>query len=80
MVLPTIVHSIILYLLFGNKEKIHEEVREIFGDSDRFCTTEDIMEMKYLECAIKETLRLYPSVPAILRNLSEDAQIGIIIS
>lgn len=36
----------------------------------------DLNEMKYLECAIKDSLRLYPSVPFIGRHLYEDVQLG----
>ena len=54
-------------------------MNDIFGDSDRFCTVEDTMEMKYLDCAIKESMRLYPSIPAIMRKLSEEVQIGILL-
>jgi cytochrome P450 family 4 len=36
----------------------------------------DLNEMKYLECCIKEALRLYPSVPVIARKIGEDIQIG----
>jgi cytochrome P450 family 4 len=51
-------------------------VDAIFGDSDRPCTAQDMTELKYLECCIKETLRIYPSLPIVLRCLTEDCNIG----
>lgn len=36
----------------------------------------ELGEMKYVECCIKEALRLYPSVPLIARHLQEDVMIG----
>lgn len=49
---------------------------ELFEGSERPCTPQDAAELKYLECCIKETLRLYPSIPGIIRTLTEDTVIG----
>ncbi|XP_017881796.1 cytochrome P450 4g15-like [Ceratina calcarata] len=55
--------------------KIHEEMDRIFKGSNRPCTFEDTLDMKYLERVILETLRLYPPVPAIARMINEDVKI-----
>jgi cytochrome P450 len=68
-----------LYLLGSHPEcqrKAQEELDSIFGGSDRHATSEDLKEMKYLECVLKESLRIYPSVPIISRDLEEDFQVG----
>lgn len=49
---------------------------EIFGDSDRPATFQDTLEMKYLERCIMETLRMYPPVPIIARQLNEEVKLG----
>ncbi|XP_064458392.1 cytochrome P450 4V2-like [Ornithodoros turicata] len=57
------------------QDKIVEELDEIFGsDTERDATMEDVRRMKYLECVLKESLRLFPSVPLIGRELQEDWQ------
>ena len=46
------------------------------GSSDREVTIEDLSKLKYLECVMKETLRLFPSAPILGRKVTEDIQIG----
>ncbi|XP_015118985.1 cytochrome P450 4C1 [Diachasma alloeum] len=64
----------------GNDEKvqnsIHQELDEVFGDSNEPVTTKQVQQLKYLERVIKEVLRLFPSATTVSRSLSEDLQIG----
>ena len=45
-------------------------------NSDRSVTMEDFKELRYMDCVIKETMRLYPIVPMFAREVSEDCTIG----
>lgn len=59
------------------QDRAFQEIDSILGgDRKRTPTMQELGEMKYLECCIKEALRLYPSVPLIARHLKEDVQIG----
>lgn len=69
-----------LFLIGHYPEKqqlIHDELDLIFGDDrDRYVTPEDLKQMKYLECALKESQRIYPSVPFVSRNCTEPFTVG----
>lgn len=51
---------------------MYEELCDIFGDTGRSMTNEDVAKMKYLERVIKETLRLFPFTIVGARITSED--------
>nr|QTM97445.1 Cytochrome P450 [Sitophilus oryzae] len=53
------------------QEKAFKEIKEISEGKDKFIYA-DLQEMRYLELIIKETLRLYPTVPFYSRNTSQD--------
>uniref|UniRef100_A0A6M2DFY9 Putative cytochrome n=1 Tax=Xenopsylla cheopis TaxID=163159 RepID=A0A6M2DFY9_XENCH len=57
------------------QDKVIQELDEIFGDSDRPATFQDTLEMKYLERCLMETLRMYPPVPIIARQVQEDLKL-----
>ncbi|CAJ0586773.1 unnamed protein product, partial [Mesorhabditis spiculigera] len=57
------------------QKKIHAELDTVFGSSNRDCTADDLKQLKYLERVIKESLRLYPSVPIFTRIVEKDVEI-----
>lgn len=68
-----------LYLLGCYPEvqrKVDKELDDVFGKSLRPVTLEDLKNLKYLDCIIKESLRIFPSVPLFARSLSEDCEVA----
>ncbi|XP_025990768.2 cytochrome P450 4C1 [Solenopsis invicta] len=67
-----------LFLLGNNldhQEKVHEELEEVFGDSEAPATVKQLPLLKYLDRVIKETLRIFPSANLISRELVEDVKL-----
>ncbi|XP_022909912.1 cytochrome P450 4C1-like [Onthophagus taurus] len=62
--------------LLGNhldlQEKVYKELKDVLGDKKCPETISELNDLQYLECCIKEALRIYPSVPIIARKLTEE--------
>ncbi|XP_053957260.1 probable cytochrome P450 4d14 [Anastrepha ludens] len=59
------------------QQKVFEELRAVIGDDkQRAMTLYDLQALQYLECVIKESMRLYPPVPTIGRHIEEDVYLG----
>ncbi|EFX88386.1 hypothetical protein DAPPUDRAFT_311388 [Daphnia pulex] len=68
-----------LYCMAANpecQERAWTELQNVFGESDRECSQQDLSEFVYLECCLKECLRLYSSAPHIERYVKEEFQLG----
>uniref|UniRef100_A0A1I8Q363 Cytochrome P450 n=1 Tax=Stomoxys calcitrans TaxID=35570 RepID=A0A1I8Q363_STOCA len=66
----------VLFELARHKEiqnKLRQEIQEILEKHDNNLTYEAVMEMKFLEAVLKETLRLYTPVPFLQRVATEQA-------
>jgi len=70
-----------IFLLSRHQEiqaKVYEEQKLLFGDEIKNVdpSFQDMQNMPYLDMVIKECQRLYPSVPVIGRQTTEDVEIN----
>ncbi|XP_045493110.1 cytochrome P450 4d2-like isoform X2 [Colias croceus] len=54
------------------QEKVYDELQTVLGDTKRSIQREDLSQLVYLHRVIQESLRLYPSVPFIVRKIEKD--------
>lgn len=54
------------------QNKVYEEIQQVFEDSDRPIGMDDVKKFKYLDAVIKETMRVYPTTPLIMRKCKSD--------
>lgn len=58
------------------QEKVYKEVISVLGTEDRYIEMKDVQNMPFLEQCIKETLRLFPTGPLILREATDDFKLS----
>jgi cytochrome P450 family 4 len=59
------------------QQKAFDEIKSVIGDDEnKPVTLMNLNDLKYLEMVIKETLRLYPSIPAYGRKMVENVEIS----
>lgn len=58
------------------QEKAYQELWDVFGNSGRDITKPDFQNLPYLEMVIKETLRMFPTIPGFMRKSGADLNIG----
>lgn len=68
-----------LYCIANNpnvQQRCFEEIREVFADKDEPASMQHLNKLHYLELVVKETLRMFPSVPLIGRTSNEDIELS----
>lgn len=63
-------------LLFIIQERVRQEFDDVIKSNDGQIGITELQKLSYLERCIKEALRLYPSVPFISRNITDDMQLS----
>ncbi|XP_046382672.1 cytochrome P450 4C1-like isoform X2 [Ischnura elegans] len=57
------------------QEEVAREINEVFGQ-ESIKSTQKLSELRLLDRCIHESLRLYPSVPVIARELNKEVKLG----
>lgn len=57
-------------------EKARKEIEMVTGNNERIVKESDIVKLPYLQATVKESLRLHPPAPMIVRGTTESCNIG----
>lgn len=58
------------------QQKVVDELENVLHDMDEPVDYETLSKLEYLDMVLKESLRLFPVAPFLIRKTTEDTQIG----
>lgn len=58
------------------QEQVYDELNGLILSDESDVTVEELTQFKFLDMFIKETLRLFPSVPYLTREASSEIKLG----
>lgn len=58
------------------QEKLFDELQQVFQSKDEEVTEEKIESCVYLDLVVKESMRVWPSIPFLARTLNEEVDFG----
>lgn len=58
------------------QDKCYEEVRSVVPNREDDVAYDDLNKLDYLERTLKETMRLFPTVPVVARKVDADFQMS----
>lgn len=57
------------------QERVFEELKRVFDSPDEYLSCERIQQLTYLDCVLKEVMRMYPVAPFIVRCCTADTKL-----
>lgn len=58
------------------QERCFRELQSIFTTQDEDTSYDQLRKLSYLQCCLKETMRLFPVTPSSFRASTKDVQLG----
>lgn len=58
------------------QERVFEELERVFDSADEYLSCEHIQQLNYLDCVLKEVMRMFPVAPFIVRCCTADTKLS----